>query len=481
MSKTEETLRECGRWICHSFDILKAILMRLIFALHATIAIARIVITKGDYWYLLNMCGVNFLLIELIITIVKRKGKEPKWFSPCFFLYICTMIPPIWFLEINRINIKLGIAPMNQTEGDELTSMIEKGLISKTNLNDKTDLVMRKIQEWGVEDAMIVEITFMFIIILGRWILPKGDISHSALSQLLLVYLSLASDILDLLTLFNEHEIQSSLSMVYLVLTVFSLCMFQFALNLTATRGRSFRAEFDQTEIEIHQSAPSQTSISTIAKSQPRHRQFLSKILSRTQSTPTTRSATISNPQMIRMRPVTTAISISPPDTIFKNIEATNRKELQLIPRNLEQRLLNPRPSTVSLSSLQSSSYQNSSRLKKSPRKKSVSESVKFFVQSRSSKFIRSEIWSILVTLALQDGPFFGVRLTAIIVYHVRSFLTYFFTFKNFLILVFQTYRIVSVCLEKDEHEQEFEEKVSRMRRMSMAASQLGIPLNRKI
>jgi hypothetical protein len=74
MSKTEETLRECGRWVCHSLDILKAIIMRAIFALHATIAIIRIVITKGDYWYLLNMCGVNFLIIELIVTIVKRKG-----------------------------------------------------------------------------------------------------------------------------------------------------------------------------------------------------------------------------------------------------------------------------------------------------------------------------------------------------------------------------------------------------------------------
>jgi len=97
MSKTEETLRECGRWICHSFDILKATIIRVIFALHATIAIIRVVITKGDYWYLLNMCGVNFLLIELVITIIKRKGfclnyylifkyflfiylgKEPKW------------------------------------------------------------------------------------------------------------------------------------------------------------------------------------------------------------------------------------------------------------------------------------------------------------------------------------------------------------------------------------------------------------------
>lgn len=48
------------------------------------------------------------------------------------------MIPPIWFLEINRINVKLGRAPINQTEGEELKSMIEKGLISKANLNEKT-------------------------------------------------------------------------------------------------------------------------------------------------------------------------------------------------------------------------------------------------------------------------------------------------------------------------------------------------------
>jgi hypothetical protein len=119
---------------------------------------------------------------------------------------------------------------------------------------------------------MLVELSFMFIIILGRWILPKGNISHSALSQLLLVYLSLASDILDLLSLFNEQEIYISSSMVHLVLTVFSLCMLQFALNLTATRGRSFRAEINQTDMEIHSSSALPS----------RSRRFFSRFLPRT-------------------------------------------------------------------------------------------------------------------------------------------------------------------------------------------------------
>ena len=167
---------------------------------------------------------------------------------------------------------------------------------------------------------MLVELSFMFIIILGRWILPKGNISHSALSQLLLVYLSLASDILDLLTLFTEQEIYRSSPMVYLVLIVFSLSMLQFALNLTATRGRSFHAEFDETEIEVHQSAPlppppaaTVQRLPSSSSSLSRSRLFLAKLFPRTAST--TRPLT-SLPINSRSA---TVIGVNPPETIFEN------------------------------------------------------------------------------------------------------------------------------------------------------------------
>lgn len=179
---------------------------------------------------------------------------------------------------------------------------------------------------------MIFELSFMFIIILGRWILPKGDISHSALSQLLLVYLSLASDILDLLTLFHEEEIQASNPMVYLVLTVFSLCMLQFALNLTATRGRSFRAEFDQTRIEIHQSAPSRSPTLFTSKSFPGQRPLLAKLLSRSTPSSTTRPLG-SKAKRSKARPT----NVNPPDTIFENADAIQSNELQLSPSHLSK------------------------------------------------------------------------------------------------------------------------------------------------
>lgn len=83
------------------------------------------------------------------------------------------------------------------------------------------------------------------IIIIGRWLLPKGKISRSALSQLLLVYLSLASDMIDLLSIFQEDKVIRNKHMVYSILAVFSWSTFQFSLNLVATRGRNFRLEPD--------------------------------------------------------------------------------------------------------------------------------------------------------------------------------------------------------------------------------------------
>jgi hypothetical protein len=83
------------------------------------------------------------------------------------------------------------------------------------------------------------------IIIIARWLLPKGKISRSALSQLLLVYLSLASDMIDLLSIFQEDKVIRNKHMVYSILGVFSWSSFQFSLNLVATRGRNFRLEPD--------------------------------------------------------------------------------------------------------------------------------------------------------------------------------------------------------------------------------------------
>jgi hypothetical protein len=68
------------RGVAHSINIIKAVMMRLIFSLHSLIAIVYVYIVRQDEWYFVNIVGVVFLLIELFITIIKRKGKEPRWY-----------------------------------------------------------------------------------------------------------------------------------------------------------------------------------------------------------------------------------------------------------------------------------------------------------------------------------------------------------------------------------------------------------------
>lgn len=52
-----------------------------------------------------------------------------------------------------------------------------------------------------------LEQILLLILIIGRWMLPKGKLSHNQLSQLLLVYIGTASDIVELFEAFKEEEV----------------------------------------------------------------------------------------------------------------------------------------------------------------------------------------------------------------------------------------------------------------------------------
>lgn len=60
--------------------IIRALLVRVLFAAHGVIAIWRLfmVIRRSWCWYLTGALGL--LLLETIITLCKNKGKEWKWY-----------------------------------------------------------------------------------------------------------------------------------------------------------------------------------------------------------------------------------------------------------------------------------------------------------------------------------------------------------------------------------------------------------------
>lgn len=49
----------------------------------------------------------------------------------------------------------------------------------------------------------------MLLIILGRWMLPRGSITRDQLSMLLLEYVAIAADILELFEAFEDEQVGS--------------------------------------------------------------------------------------------------------------------------------------------------------------------------------------------------------------------------------------------------------------------------------
>jgi hypothetical protein len=63
-------------------------------------------------------------------------------------------------------------------------------------------------------------------------------------------------------------------------------------------------------------------------------------------------------------------------------------------------------------------------------------------------KVFELEIWSLFIAILLQDGPFLGVRLYAMINKGVLSYGIIFFTAKNMLMILMQMYRLVVICMK---------------------------------
>ena len=88
---------------------------------------------------------------------------------------------------------------------------------------------------------------------------------------------------------------------------------------------------------------------------------------------------------------------------------------------------------------------------------------VKYFlakIQYTVRVFLETEGWAIFVSLIMQDGPFFIIRIISIFYYYILTYTNYFFAAKNALILALQMYRIVSIYLDyKVEKQKELKEK----------------------
>uniref|UniRef100_A0A1A9UFP5 Transmembrane protein 26 n=1 Tax=Glossina austeni TaxID=7395 RepID=A0A1A9UFP5_GLOAU len=220
--------------IARIISTIKATLTRLIFGAHSAIAIWQVVYTTDEIIYWSLGAPLLLLLTEGIFTIFVKKTQEWRWFCPSVFLYLASIVPAIWLLELNKVQRRLEDKrnPNNAT----ITAALDK---RNSDTNNAT--IIPAVRATGINESTwitVIEQFLMLILIVGRWMLPKGDLTRDQLSQLLLVYIGTAADIIEFFDSYKDDTIAQIKLLVYLTLGIWSWSLLQFTIVLSATRSR---------------------------------------------------------------------------------------------------------------------------------------------------------------------------------------------------------------------------------------------------
>ncbi|KAM9325034.1 transmembrane protein 26 [Gastrophryne carolinensis] len=204
------------------FVFLNAILTRFLFILHSLVGVWRVAdIKRNNLYWLLALLNI-FLCIETVLTLKLKKGRGLKWCSPPIFCYLLSIVPSLWLLEINYspqlcVNI-LSIAMCNTCSSS----------IQASELMSSLNEICQSVWTLGLHQ------TFLLLLIIGKWLLPIGvGITRDQLSQLLLMFVGTAADILEFTSeTMEEPNVRNNSILVYVILSVWTWSMLQFPLDL---------------------------------------------------------------------------------------------------------------------------------------------------------------------------------------------------------------------------------------------------------
>ncbi|XP_018552553.1 transmembrane protein 26 [Lates calcarifer] len=219
-----------------------AIVTRALFILVALVGVLRVTWVKNDttYWFLTFLFLP--LVVEMIVTLKSRKGQDYKWFSPPIFLFLVSIIPSIWLLELHH--------QQNKTSDPQC-----RNLSSWDNLRDEITLNKTMGNSTSYQDYLKnIEVLFsavcpnnwilalhqvlLILLIVGKWLLPLGGgVTRDELSQLLLIFVGTAADILEFTSETLSDVKENSPELVYIILAVWTWSMLQFPLHLAVVNS----------------------------------------------------------------------------------------------------------------------------------------------------------------------------------------------------------------------------------------------------
>uniref|UniRef100_A0A4W5L2F2 Transmembrane protein 26a n=1 Tax=Hucho hucho TaxID=62062 RepID=A0A4W5L2F2_9TELE len=160
---------------------------RSLFLLISLIGVWKVVWVKNNalYWFLTILYLP--LVVEMILTLKRKKGQDYKWFSPAIFLFLISIIPSLWILELHHQD--------NKAIDSRVKTLIFYQLVTDGSRNGSVSLLSSVCaNDW----ILALHQMLLILLVIGKWLLPRGGgVTRDELSQLLLIFVGTAADILE--------------------------------------------------------------------------------------------------------------------------------------------------------------------------------------------------------------------------------------------------------------------------------------------
>ncbi|XP_077586253.1 p53 apoptosis effector related to PMP-22 [Stigmatopora nigra] len=211
-----------------------AVVTRALFLFVSLAGVWRVTWVKGNNLYWLLTLLFLPLLLEMIVTLKRRKGQDYKWFSPPIFLFLISIIPSVWILELHYQQDKVSDPQCNKLDSwENVKRVITPNETTGTNLTYQNYLENINQALCSNEWILALHQILLILLIVGKWLLPLGGgVTRDELSQLLLIFVGTAADILEFTSETLSDVKENSPQLVYIILAVWTWSMLQFPLHL---------------------------------------------------------------------------------------------------------------------------------------------------------------------------------------------------------------------------------------------------------
>ncbi|KAL5018642.1 hypothetical protein ScPMuIL_004364 [Solemya velum] len=205
--------------------VLKATAVRLILICHNAVAVWQVVVLWDSWKFWILAMGNFFILGEGVYIVMERDGIEQRWYSLWMVIYLVITMPVMWLLELGKFQLYDGsnTAP-NVTNSTALPGSSTKTITAVTYDSVFFGVVNVNSENWIV----ITQEIMIYLLFLGRWILPRGGVSRVALAEILMEYLAMGTDIMEFFSIFEIPEVRTDSNLTYAVLTIWTLSFLQF-------------------------------------------------------------------------------------------------------------------------------------------------------------------------------------------------------------------------------------------------------------